>query len=288
MLDDFQLPGNIKSIIALLLLTLFLKFVFSPLINFILYVRIQIVLLFQSIQDNRVNKDSRAPVIYLRNFTIDGNYDDERSINISSINKFQIGSNYIKSNVIEFNEERRFAREFRGIGPFIAFNNEKKTTLDQIGATRKYVSNSIWQTSIKQSFKVCAIIFIRLNREVGQSTKWELEYILSNDEYLKKTIFFFEIDFYIHSVFFENISYENLYLEFQKHQLILPSREVLNSNRYLYFNKEKMPIPSQSINDTYLKMKDLKEDVRLYYYIIIGIFISFLAIIFYLKFHNAP
>jgi hypothetical protein len=117
-----------------------------------------------------LKQDTRAPVVYLRSFAVDGSEITMSDSPASSFSMFGLRLEVPTA-------EEDLARVFYGIGPFVAIGNPSEA-LPELGASRIYVGNSDWHMIVTDLVRRAKIVILRIGTSKG--LLWEIENVVNN------------------------------------------------------------------------------------------------------------
>lgn len=120
--------------------------------------------------DDTMRRDPRAPVVYLRAFTDDG------QMVVPYFNWRQRLFGRAISSLTLTSAEQELAFILHRIGPVIAIGNPGEK-LPQLGAARMYVEHDRWQQTVLEKLDQAALALVRVGKSPG--VLWELEQVLS-------------------------------------------------------------------------------------------------------------
>ncbi|AHH96327.1 hypothetical protein GCM10010174_76710 [Kutzneria viridogrisea] len=120
----------------------------------------------------RLRTDSRAPIIYLRNFA-----DDEVTVRTSPLTR---KSALDKVGLQQFEPfEEVLVRYLTSFGPVTAVNNPEQSR-SPLGAARESLSHEDWQDTVKERIRASALIVVSAApATITEGLSWELETIVS-------------------------------------------------------------------------------------------------------------
>jgi hypothetical protein len=199
---------------------------------------------FLKIQQKRkiaiAKKDKRNPILYLRDFTVDGTKEIEKEFDIHDMNKFRIGSDNVEIKYKKFNLERVFEKKFKSIGPFVAIGDKFRDESDQIGAVRTYYSNEEWQLGATNFLNKSRLVIMRLSGHLKEGLQWEFSQVVNN--YLHKTLLYLDIS--------SQDQYSLLKSSLTHFNIELPEYSKLKKSKYLFFDKNLKPHVRRNPFDT--------------------------------------
>lgn len=135
-------------------------------------------------------RDKRLPILYLRNFKVDGSKIEhtEAHVDIPNVKcKLNLPTLTLKTTNIYLNQENLLRRKVSPIGPLISigiFNPE------DIGIQRIKSNDANWEVKVESYMKLSSMIILRTSSGLTPGITWELNIIL--DKFLHKTLFFVE------------------------------------------------------------------------------------------------
>ena len=136
--------------------------------------------------------DKRLPVLYLRNFKVDGSKVEslEAHANIPNVKfKLNLPTLTLETTDIHLNQENLLRRKVFSIGPLISIGDFNP---EDIGIQRIKSNEVDWKFTVEYYMTLCSMIIVRTSSGLTPGITWELNMIL--DKFLHKTLFFVESD----------------------------------------------------------------------------------------------
>ncbi len=131
----------------------------------------------QPTTEQAMKNDIRPPVLFLRSFQADAKDERKRWLNLLFQSK----------DGVPLSKEQKLTELMTKNGPVIAVGRLGEK-LPQLGAARVYISNELWQESVKMYMSQCKLILIRAGKTSG--LKWELKEIINSIDPEKVLIYF--------------------------------------------------------------------------------------------------
>ena len=130
--------------------------------------------------------DSRMPILYLRNFSLDGSRIDTPEATVPNV-KFKLNLPTLETRDIDLNKKNLLRRKVSPLGPLISIGDENPY---DIGINRTRSSNTDWQNAVEKHMRYSRMIILRTSSGITSGIKWELDMIL--DRFLNKSLFYVE------------------------------------------------------------------------------------------------
>jgi hypothetical protein len=121
------------------------------------------------VAESAVADDQRAPVVFLRPFTLD---------KLRTVRRLSSRVRISPWEEFEPRFEQRLARVLRGVGPFIAVGDPAER-LPQLGAARFYVGDDEWQAQVDALIARASIVV--LHAGTGEGITWEVNRVVAED-----------------------------------------------------------------------------------------------------------
>jgi hypothetical protein len=135
-------------------------------------------------------RDKRLPILYLRNFKVDGSKieNSEAKADIPNVKfKLNLPTLTLETTDTYLNQENLLRRKVSPIGPLISIGDFNP---EDIGIQRIKSNNANWKVKVESYMKLSSMIILRTSSGLTPGVTWELNIIL--DKFLHKTLFFVE------------------------------------------------------------------------------------------------